>query len=129
MKKTIPILIMVALLLFLCITEELLVKTTLKTINTKAMNIYSYVYKIDDVDNVEILKLTHDLNDYWLEHENLLCFFINHKDMHEMGNELVKMISYARSDIREEYITSLELVINYTKTFRHLMGISFQNFL
>lgn len=129
MKRVIPIVIMTVFLISLCIMEELLVEDTLKTIKNKAMYLYAMVYEQDDVDRVELINGTHDLNDYWLEHENLLCFFINHKDMHEMGNELVKMISYARSDIREEYITSLELVINYTKTFRHIMGISFQNFL
>ena len=47
--------------------------------------------------------------------------------MHEMGNELNRVNSYAEDNIKEEFIASLNLVIYYSETFHHIMGVSFQN--
>ena len=38
-----------------------------------------------------------------------------------------EQIDYAKNNIKEEYLTSLELVIYYSSTFHHIMGVSFEN--
>lgn len=127
MKKLLCIMIITAFLVGCCITEEILVKKTLAEIDKQGNELYFYAQSLDNLNNNELLTKTRELNNYWLKYEDALCFFVNHKDMHEMGNELIKMISYAKNNIKEEYLTSLELVIYYSSTFHHIMGVSFEN--
>lgn len=127
MKKLLCILIITAFLVGCCIAEEILVKKTLAEIDKQGNDLYVYALKQENVNTDEILAQTRELNQFWLKYEDALCFFVNHKDMHEMGNELIKMISYAKNNIKEEYLTSLELVIYYSSTFHHIMGVSFEN--
>lgn len=127
MKKFLCILIITAFLVGCCITEEILVKKTLAEISKQGNDLYVYALEQENINTDEILAQTRELNQFWLKYEDALCFFVNHKDMHEMGNELIKMISYAKNNIKEEYLTSLELVIYYSSTFHHIMGVSFEN--
>ena len=50
-----------------------------------------------------------------------------HKDMKEMGIEIQRMIIYSATNQHEEFKASLCLVILYSETFDHFMGISLQN--
>ncbi|MBO7526793.1 MAG: DUF4363 family protein [Clostridia bacterium] len=93
----------------------------------KTDNLIIIIPEYENINNKEIILKTNELNDFWDKYENLLCFFINHKDMQEMGIELKKMQSYAEYNVKEEYFTSLNLVIHYTDTFNHIMGLSLQN--
>ena len=127
MKKLLCIMIITAFLVGCCITEEILVKKTLAEIGKQGNDLYVYALEQENVNTDEILAQTRELNQFWLKYEDALCVFVNHKDMHEMGNELIKMISYAKNNIKEEYLTSLELVIYYSSTFHHIMGVSFEN--
>jgi len=127
MKKVTSIIFLAVFLISLCIIEEILVKSTLLTINKMGNEIYQISVGNQDVNTEEIYTKSQELQKYWEKKEDLLCFFVNHKDMHEMGNEILKMISYSKNNIKEEFLTSLELVIYYSYTFRHLMGVSIQN--
>ncbi|MBE7082886.1 MAG: DUF4363 family protein [Clostridiales bacterium] len=127
MKRTIGVGIIVAFLLTLCVLEQVLVKNTLQKINQNANSLYDTAIKLENVNTNEILKESEKILAYWEKNEDLLCFFVNHKDMHEMGNEIIKTISYCKNNIKEEFLTSLELVIYFTSTFDHIMGVSLQN--
>lgn len=127
MKRIIGILSIVVILIAICLTEELLVADALNKIKKDSDYLYSLSTNSDSVDTDEILELTEELQDFWKKREMVLCFFINYKDMSEMSNEIVKMVSYARNDIKEEYTTSLLLLIYYCDTFNHITGINIQN--
>ena len=127
MKRLLCIIIISVFLVGVCVTEEILVKRTLFEVNQKGTSLLVYVQNLTDLNTEDVLSKTRELNSFWLKYEDALCFFVNHKDMHEMGNELVKMISYAKNNIKEEYTTSLELVIYYSSTFHHIMGVSLEN--
>ena len=129
MKRLLSIIIISLFLVSVCVLEEILVKSTLKDLNQKSTQIYTYADSLTNLNEVELLNYVNDLNAYWTTNEDLLCFFVNHKDMHEMGNEINKMLSFARSNTKEEFIASLNLVIYYTTTFNHIMGVSLQNIL
>ena len=101
--------------------------TTLDNMKIKSEEIYAVIDDYDNISSDQFFLLTSKLNEYWKDRENLLCFFINHKEMQDMGIELEKMLSYCKFNNKEEYKNSLELVIYYTETFHHIMGISLQN--
>ena len=127
MKRLVGIIFIAIFLIGVCVTEEILVKNTLAEMNKQGNSLFEYVTALDNINTEEVLNKTRELNTYWLKYEDALCFFVNHKDMHEMGNELIKMISYAKNNIKEEYTTSLELVISYSNNFHHIMGVSLEN--
>ena len=127
MKRLVGIIFIAIFLIGVCVTEEILVKNTLAEMNKQGNSLFEYVTALDNINTEEVLDKTRELNTYWLKYEDALCFFVNHKDMHEMGNELIKMISYAKNNIKEEYTTSLELVISYSNSFHHIMGVSLEN--
>lgn len=127
MKRVFCIIVISLFLIGACITEEILVKNTLSKINDMGNELLLLAQSETNLNNDLILNKTRNLNEFWLKYEDALCFFVNHKDMHEMGNEIIKMISYAKNNIKEEYTTSLELVIYYSDTFHHIMGVSLEN--
>lgn len=127
MRKLPYIISILIFLTTLCLVEEILIKKTLKTTYENSVYLYDLTYNLQDINTEEIINLSQELEQYWNKNEILLCFFVNHKDMHELGNELVKMVSYSKNNVKEDFLASLELVIYYSSTFKHLMGVSLQN--
>ena len=114
-------------LISVCISEELLVSDTLSKIENITETLQIYASKSENVNSLEIISTTKELNEYWQNRENILCFFINYKDMSETSNEIIKMISYAENNIKEEYTTSLALVKYYCDTFDYVTRFRFKN--
>ena len=101
MKRLLCIIIISVFLVGVCVTEEILVKRTLFEVNQKGTSLLVYVQNLTDLNTEDVLSKTRELNSFWLKYEDALCFFVNHKDMHEKSNELVKMISYVKNNIKE----------------------------
>ncbi len=127
MKKLVCIIIISIFLVGACITEEILVRKTLTEVNKKGNELFEIASNLDNLNTEQLLQKTRELNEFWIEHEDALCFFVNHKDMIEMGNEIIKMVSYAKNNIKEEYTTSLELVLYFSSQYNHIMGVSLEN--
>lgn len=127
MKRPIGIIIILLVLVGLCIGEEMLVGSTISHMQDVSNTLYSLSATAEFVNTEEIITTTDNLLEYWKEKEATLCFFINYKDMSEMSNELVRMTSYAKDNIKEEYVASLRLLLYYCDTFDHITGFSLQN--
>ncbi len=127
MKRLIGILIMVAFLIAICIGEELMVGSSVSRVKEYCQSLYSLANQSETVDTAQIISLTNTTVEFWKKQEHNLCFFINYKDMSEMSNELIRMLSYAKDNVKDEYIASLSLVLYYCETFDHITGFNFQN--
>ena len=127
MKRNLGIIFIILALIAICLTEELLVSNSLKKIKNESNYLYNLSTALENVNTEEIITKTNNIYEYWKKREMTLCFFINYKDMGEMSNEIVKMVSYAKNNIKEEYTTSLLLLIYYCETFNHITGINIQN--
>ena len=127
MKRNLGIIFIILALIAICLTEELLVSSSLKKIKNESNYLYNLSTALENVNIEEIITKTNNIYEYWKKREMTLCFFINYKDMGEMSNEIVKMVSYAKNNIKEEYTTSLLLLIYYCETFNHITGINIQN--
>ena len=126
-KRGLFITIIIVFLGIVCVLEQILVSNTLGTLKEKTDDIQIALNQDIDINSDEIYQKTYDLSIFWKNNENLLCFFINHKDMRDMGIEINKMLSYSKSNTKEEFIISFNLVVYYTDTFNHIMGLSLQN--
>ena len=127
MKRLLSIIIISIFLIGVCVTEEIIVRKTLTEINSQGNELYSLALTTENLNTEEIITKTRVLKNFWIKYEDALCFFVNHKDMTDMGNEIMRMISYAQNNIKEEYTTSLELVLFYSSAYSHIMGVSFEN--
>ena len=125
MKKIAIIITIGILLVGICTAEELLVSDTLKKIKQQAIALYSI--QSEHINTNEVLEATQNLKEFWAKREPQLCFFINYKDMGELSNEIIKADSYAKENIKEEFLTSVALIIYYCETFNHITGINMQN--
>lgn len=129
MKRCVWMFIICAILATICILEEITVNNTLNTIKDYSEQLDSLSQNTENVNDENIYKLSVELGDYWNKRELLLCFFINYKDTNEMSNEIVKIISYSKNNVKEEFTTSLALLKYYCKTFNHITGFNLQNIL
>ena len=127
MKRIIGISIIVLFLIAICISEEVIVNSTLKRIENMGNELQILATNLETINTENVIKKTEKLRSFWKEQELILCFFINYKDMSEMSNEIVRMDSYAKSNIKEEYLASLNLVLYYCESFNHITGLNLQN--
>lgn len=127
MKRCIWIFIICAILTSICTAEQLMVNGTLKRLNEYSNNLYLLSTESESVNTEDIYNLSKELSDYWNKQEHMLCFFINYKDMNEMSNEIIKIVSYSKNNIKEEFTTSLALLQYYCDTFDHITGFNLQN--
>ena len=125
--KKIGILIAVLILVFICVAESNVVDSTVSNVQQICNDLYSQTKNLENINTTQIINQTQRLNNYWAQQEHLLCFFINYKDMSEMSNEMVRMESYAKDNVRDEFMASLRLVLYYCETFDHITGFSLQN--
>ncbi len=127
MKRLIGILIISLALITACIFEELYVSKTIKDIKTKGTELMSLASGQKDINTEEIISISSRMAEEWKHKEPILCYLINYKDMSEMSNEIVRLNSYCQSNIKEEFVASLELVLYYCDTFNHITGFNLQN--
>lgn len=127
MKRLIGILIIAFSLICACVFEELYVSKTIKAIKITSTKLMSLADEQKDVNTQEIINLANNMTNEWKQKEPVLCYFINYKDMGEMSNEIVRLNTYCQSNIKEEFVASLELVLYYCETFNHVTGFSLQN--
>ena len=80
-----------------------------------------------DVNTEEIISRTNDLEDYWTKKESVLCTFINHKEIEDIGVEISKLKSAIKENEKHVFIESLNLISFYLKSNEHMIGINAQN--
>ncbi|MBR2221048.1 MAG: DUF4363 family protein [Clostridia bacterium] len=67
------------------------------------------------------------VEDTWNGYEGALCFFVNLKDIEDLGIELTKMKVYVVENNVVEFKASLALMLYYIDGYYNVMGISFEN--
>lgn len=129
MKKIIHILIIVFFIAAVCVTEQLLVQEYLATLNQKTSNIKNLLATTEDLTLNDLPNYTDELDKYWNEKEKVLCTFINHKDIEEIGKEINIMKTAITNNDKSKYEESLNLVKYYLASYQHILGINLQNIL
>lgn len=127
MNRNLFMILLLVFLITICALEQTLVSNSLNAINALAFDLQTTVQGSVQINTPEVQAKVENLNSTWNYYENLLCYFSNHKDMKEMGIEIQRMIVYSATNQHEEFKASLALVILYSETFEHFMGISLQN--
>ena len=127
MKKFINITIIILLLIAVCVVEQVLADKYLAEVEKRVDTIYENFIALDDINNTKLIAQTNELEEYWTAKESVLCNFVNHKDIEDIGVEINKMQTATKDNNKDQYYESLKLVKFYLKGYKHVIGISIQN--
>lgn len=127
MKKAINITIIILLLIGICVLEQVLADKYLAEVESRIDSIYTTFLSVDNINNTQLISQTNELEEYWTNKESILCNFVNHKDIEDIGVEINKMQTATKDNNKDQYYESLKLVKFYLKGYKHVIGISIQN--
>ena len=121
--------IIALLLVFICVAEEITVSFSLKDIQNRCLSIEKLVDEKGSLQNIEVVLAVDNLEFRWTEDESNLCYMVNHKNVQEIGQEIVKAKQYITEDNLEEFKVSIELIKFYCHSYLHFMGANLHNVL
>lgn len=125
----INIVIILLLLIGICISEELVVSSSLRDIQSRSMQIELLIDDYDSLKNTEIVLAIDNLEDKWKKDESNLCYMVNHKNIQEIGQEIAKIKEYVASDDVDACRVSIYLIKFYCHSYLHFMGANLHNVL
>ncbi len=127
MKKAIHISIIILFLIGICITEQILYQKYFEETTKKVEELRLVAETSTDVNTEDIISRTNDLENYWTKKESVLCTFINHKEIEDIGVEISKLKSAIKENEKHVFVESLNLISFYLKSYEHMIGINAQN--
>ena len=117
------------ILVFICLSEELVVSTSLNDIQNRCLTIERVVEEKGTLQDMEVVVALDNLEFRWSEDESKLCYMVNHKNVQEIGQEIVKARQYVTENNMEEFKVSIELIKLYCHSYLHFMGANIHNVL
>ena len=126
-KRYIYVICIALVLLAVCVTEQIMINKYLGTMENKVASLIEFVGESEDINTNEIYEKVVDMEETWGGYEGALCFFVNLKDIEDLGIELTKMKVYVVENNVVEFKASLALMLYYIDGYYNVMGISFEN--
>ena len=126
-KRYIYVLVILAILIAVCVSEQVLLNKYLNNIETKVVALIEDVKDKEDINTQEIFDRVVDIENDWSSYETVLCFMVNMKDIEDIGIELTKMKIYVVENSASDFKASLALLLYFIDAYRGIMGISFEN--
>ena len=83
----------------------------------------------DSLKSMDIVMAVDNLEYIWLQDESNMCFMVNHKNIQEIGQEIVRLKTYIAHDEIIEFKVSLEEIKHYCYGYLHFMGANVHNVL
>ena len=127
MKKFIAIIFVVLILVGLCIWEQLTINNYLSDIQNQSKELIEITTGTKNIQTEEISTRVDRLKTTWEQHEEVLCFFANHKDMRDLCIEIQKLRGNIIVNQYEDFTAGLQVIYHLTKDYHFIMGLSLQN--
>ncbi len=129
MKRGIIIISIFAVLLGLCIVEEVLLKQNLSLLLEKSNNLVTIVENSENVNTENIESEINSLKEFWDKAESYFCIVVNHINMEEAGEQISKIVTLSKQNKKDELLVELNLLVYYAKSYEHIIVPNFQNIL
>ena len=123
------LLIIVLLLIGICVSEELVVSSSLSDIQDRCLYIEQIVEQDETLKTVDLVLAVDNLEDKWDKYESKLCFLVHHKNIQEIGLEIAKIKQYISNDDVGEFRVCVESIKMYCRGYLHFMGANLHNVL
>lgn len=127
MKKFITIIFVVFLLVGLCIWEQITINDYLDDIQNQSKELIEITKGIKNIQTEEISNRVEKLKSTWEQHEEVLCFFANHKDMRDLCIEIQRLRGNIIVNQYEDFTAGLQVIYHLTQDYHYIMGLSLQN--
>ncbi len=116
-------------LVAICIVEEVLVSSSLESVQNQCYNIESVIAGKDSLKETQIVLMVDNLEYDWVENESKLCYLVNHISIKELSYEISHLKSCISTDNIEDFKESLDSIRMYCHNYLHFMGANVHNIL
>lgn len=127
MKKFITILIVVLILAGAVTFEQITINNYLNEIKDMTYELITLTTGTENIQTPEIKEKVDNLKQTWIDHEEVLCIFANHKDMRDLCIEIQKLEGNIEVNQYEDFTASLRVIYHLTDDYHKIMGTSWQN--
>ena len=127
MKKFITIVIVVLILAFGAVFEQITINNYLDEIQDMTYELMTLTKGSKNIQTEEIAEKVSQLKNTWIHHENVLCTFANHKDMRDLCIEIQKLEGNIEVNQYEDFTASLKVIYHLADDYHKIMGTSWQN--
>ena len=121
--------LIIALLIVICVAEDVVVSNSLKEMQTMCYEIEALLDEKDDLKNMKMVMEIDNLEYRWTEDERNMCFMVNHKNIQEIGQEIAKLKLYITSNDIDAFRVSIQEIKFYCHSYSHFMGSNIHNVL
>lgn len=128
MKRIITIICLFLALITLATYEVIAVDKVITKLENQVIVLNDLVKNNKDdlsVVETEVNKVKSD----WDSNEDNLCLMFNHKDLSVITDSLTKLKSYVFNNDYDNAVAEVDLLNEYAKKNRHIMGFNMQNLL
>ena len=127
MRKAINISLILLSLIAICVVEQVLADSYLTGVKERIEEIRVLYLESENINSTILISKTNELENFWKNKEAVLCNFVNHKDIEDIGVEITKMQNAIKEENSDAFSESVDLVKFYVDGYRHVIGISIQN--
>lgn len=130
MKRLIAVLVLLTVLITIATLEQVYVNNFLYNLSVKSNNV-SQAIEIDDKDlkRDEVKSTFEDLNEFWKDAKNKLCYFTNYEKVKSVDESFVKLSTAIKNNDSSLAIENIAVIKEYTKLFTYFMGFNINNLL
>lgn len=128
MKKVILFIFLALLLIGITIGQQVFVDKTINEMLDKIENVQAIIINNENsLDTDEVLNEFYDMRDYWEKHEGTMAFFVDHKNIANVGQGLVRLRASLEENDFTLSKTEIYLLKEVTYVFKKLSSFSVHN--
>ena len=123
MKKAIHISIIILFIIAACVTEQIITKMYFRKTIDLVSALQFYAENNEEINTPLFEEKAKELE----SKESIICTFVNHKEIEDVGIEINKLQTAVKQNNREAFIESLNLIFFYLDGYEHVVGINLQS--
>ena len=128
MKKTIIFIFLAITLLGLSIGEQIFIDNTVNTMLRKIESMQTAIIENEDnLNSADVLNHFNDMADFWENNEGTMAFFVDHKNISNVGQGLVRLKASLEENDFVLSKTEIYLLKEVTFVFKKMSTFSLHN--
>jgi len=127
-KRLITMIVLALILITLAISELILVKNFISTIEKDVDNLV-VMYEENKEEINTLIPEVEKIEKNWDSKEQLLCLMFNHKDISMITDCITRVIEYSKQNNYDDAIVDLKILQKYAKKNHDIMQFNINNIL
>ena len=127
MKKIISFVFITLLLVGAVIFEQIYLNNTFNELIVRIDNLSQQVELNENIDTLQIKNSVDDLDMFWKNAEQVLCFTINYNDLNRIGEQVQRVKAYIEQNQKDDCVTEIEVLDFYATSFKTIFITNFSN--